>query len=276
MDTRSECENCNNVIHFRRSRRAQVADQVDRELPGLSPRQRRLTIESQLRVQITKDAEAQARRHKQALTAEQTRSQRAHSSADAIKVSRQAASREGCKHHRSDGTCEPCDFQHRTEALIHEAGLITAAWTADLTDASKIAAVTTHVRASLQAEIASAREAFLSLIGPEELESDPTAAESALAFNALQAVQMALPKYRVRALTQLRNTEAAESEAQQVYLTEHRRQQDLSRSKLVDAAKAADLARTRTAQHVLAARLERLQAQTQPAPDVTTEDHGQT
>lgn len=36
LDTGGECENCGNVVHIRRARRAKIAAQIDRELPGLS------------------------------------------------------------------------------------------------------------------------------------------------------------------------------------------------------------------------------------------------
>ncbi|MFB6946302.1 MULTISPECIES: hypothetical protein [unclassified Streptomyces] len=35
LDTGGECENCGNVVHIRRARRAKIAAQIDRELPGL-------------------------------------------------------------------------------------------------------------------------------------------------------------------------------------------------------------------------------------------------
>lgn len=59
LDTAGECENCGNVIHLPRARRARIAGEVDRELPGLSGGERCQVIEERLREQA--DTE-QARR----------------------------------------------------------------------------------------------------------------------------------------------------------------------------------------------------------------------
>jgi hypothetical protein len=62
-DTGGECENCNNVLHIRRARRAKIAAQVDRELPGLADGERRRVLEERLREHTTLEAERTRRRH---------------------------------------------------------------------------------------------------------------------------------------------------------------------------------------------------------------------
>jgi len=52
LDTGGECENCGNVVHIRRARRAKIAAQIDRELPGLSAGERRRVLEERLREQV--------------------------------------------------------------------------------------------------------------------------------------------------------------------------------------------------------------------------------
>ncbi|MFH8371421.1 hypothetical protein [Streptomyces sp. NPDC018031] len=86
-----------------------------------------------------------------------------------------------------------------------------------------------------------------------------------LAFAALQAVEQALPKYRSSALRQLGRTEAAEAEARRAYKTEQGRRWFKHNPNGADAVaaatKAADTARKRTAQYLMATRLEQLREQ---------------
>ncbi|MCZ1000783.1 hypothetical protein O1M63_26470 [Streptomyces mirabilis] len=57
LDTGSECENCHNVVHIRRARRAMAAAEVDRELPGLGSGERRRALEERLREHTARDEE---------------------------------------------------------------------------------------------------------------------------------------------------------------------------------------------------------------------------
>ncbi|MFF3735686.1 hypothetical protein ACFYXM_36950 [Streptomyces sp. NPDC002476] len=101
-----------------------------------------------------------------------------------------------------------------------EAGLVAATWSADLTDPADVTAVTADVRAHLSSCIEAATQQFLGLMRPGELEAEPVAAASAVAFTALQAVEQALPEYRSSALGR---TEEAEAEARRAYKTEQGR-----------------------------------------------------
>ncbi|WP_369394799.1 hypothetical protein AB5J72_50410 [Streptomyces sp. CG1] len=107
---------------------------------------------------------------------------------------RQALPCGDCGQRRSAGLCEACGYRRRTKAAITEAGLVAATWAADLDAAADVAAVATHVRATLEADIEAAPEQFLELMEPGELEANPVAAASVLTFNALQAMQQALPE----------------------------------------------------------------------------------
>jgi hypothetical protein len=272
LDTGGECENCGNVVHIRRARRAKIAAQIDRELPGLTEGERRRVLEERLREQAAIEAEDFVRRREQA-RAEQARREAAHAAAQeraererqaaaAAEAVRQAVPCEDCGLQRSAGLCEACGFRRRTEAAIVEAGLVAATWSADLDDADDVAAVAAHVRASLEADIERARREFLELVEPGALDADPVLAASALAFAALQAVEQALPEYRSSALGRLGRTEEAEAEARRAYKTEQGRRWYKHNPNGADAVaaatKAADAARERTAQYLLAARLEQL------------------
>ncbi|WP_225886627.1 hypothetical protein [Streptomyces canus] len=51
------------MVHIRRARRAKIAAQVDRELPGLTDGDRRRILEEQLREHTVLEAERARRRH---------------------------------------------------------------------------------------------------------------------------------------------------------------------------------------------------------------------
>ncbi len=272
LDTGAECENCGNVVHIRRARRAKIAAEVDRELPGLSEGERRRVLEERLREQAAIEAEDFVRRREQARAeqarrdaaraAAQERAERERQAAAAADAVRQALPCEDCGLQRSAGLCEACGFRRRTEAAIVEAGLIAATWSADLDDPGAVAAVAAHVRASLEADIERAQREFLELMEPGALDADPVLAASALAFTSLQAVEQALPEYRSSVLGRLGRTEEAEAEARRAYKTEQNRRwykhNPHGADAVAAATKAADAARERTAQYLLAARLEQL------------------
>lgn len=215
----------------------------------------------------------QARRDA-ARAAAQERAERERQAAAAADAVRQALPCEDCGLQRSAGLCEACGFRRRTEAAIVEPGLIAGTWSADLDDPGDVATVAAHVRISLEADIERARREFLELMEPGALEPDPVLAASALAFAALQAVEQALPDYRSSALGRLGRTEEAEAEARRAYKTEQGRRWYKHNPNGADAVaaatKAADAARERTAQYLLAARLEQLReraaARTGPCP----------
>ncbi|MFI2025624.1 hypothetical protein [Streptomyces olivaceoviridis] len=275
LDTGGACENCGNVVHIRRARRAKIAAEVDRELPGLSEGERRRVLEERLREQAAIEAEdfvwrrerarvEQARRDA-ARAAAQERAERERQAAAAADAVRQVLPCEDCGLQRSASLCEACGFRRRTEAAIVEAGLIAATWSADLNDPGNVAAVAAHVRASLEADIERARREFLELMEPGALEADPVLTASALAFAALQAAEQALPKYRSNALGRLGRTEEAEAEARRAYKTEQGRRwykhNPHGADAVAAATKAADAARERVAEYLLATRLEHLREQ---------------
>ncbi|MES5824887.1 hypothetical protein [Streptomyces sp. RG80] len=272
LDTGGDCENCGNVLHIRRARRAKIAAQLDRELPGLADGERRRVLEERLREQAAIEAEdfvwrrekasAEQARRDAVRAAARERAEREREAAAAAEAVRQALPCEDCGQEQAAGLCEACGYRRRTEALIVEAGLVAAAWSAPLDDTDAVAAVAAHVRASLEADIERARAQFLGLVEPGELDADPALAASALAFALLQAVEQALPEYRSSALEQLGRTEEAEAEARRAYKTEQRRRwykhNPNGTDTIAAATKAADTARERTAQYLLATGLEQL------------------
>jgi hypothetical protein len=275
LDTGGDCENCNNVVHIRRARRAKIAAQIDRELPGLSEGKRRRVLEERLREQAAIEAEDLVRRREQA-RAEQARrdaaratarerAERERQEAAAAEAVRQALPCEDCGQDQAAGLCEACDHRRQTETLIGEAGLLAAAWSADLTDPGNVAAVVAEVRTAIGNSIATAWQEFLQITDVAALEANPEAAEDAYAFAAFQTAQQAVQEYQDNALTMLGRTEEAEAEARRAFKAEQGRpwfQHNPSGADAIAAAtKAADAARERVAEYLLTARLEQLREQ---------------
>ncbi|MET8411119.1 hypothetical protein ABZV34_23960 [Streptomyces sp. NPDC005195] len=276
LDTGGDCANCGNVIHVRRARRVRIAADIDRELPGLGVAGRRQVLEERLREHAAAEAEdfvwrreqaraEQARREK-ARTAARERGERERRDAAAADAVRQALACGDCGQQRSAGLCEACGYRRQTETAIAEAGMVAATWAADLDDAADVAAVAAHVRATLEADIETTHQQFLQLMEPGELEANPIAGASVLAFNALQAVQQAMPEYRSSALGRLGGTPEADAEACRAYKTEQNRRWCRANPNGADAiaaaTKAADAARERTAEYLLAMRLDQLRKRT--------------
>jgi hypothetical protein len=275
LDTGGECENCNNVVHIRRARRAKIAAEVDRELPGLSESERRRVLEERLREQAAIEAEGLVRRREQARAeqarrdaaraAAQERAERERQAAAAADAVRQALPCEDCGQDQAAGLCEACDHRRQTETLIGEAGLLAAAWSADLTDPGNVAAVVAEVRTAIGNSIATAWQEFLQITDVAMLEANPQAAEDAYAFAAFQTAQQAVQAYQDNALAMLGRTEEAEAEAQRAYKAEQGRpwfQHNPNGADAIAAAtKAADAARERVAEYLLTARLEQLREQ---------------
>ncbi|MCL3998190.1 hypothetical protein [Streptomyces lavenduligriseus] len=275
LDTGGECENCNNVIDLRRARRARIAAEVDRELPGLNDRERRRVLEERLREQAAINAENLARRREQAAAAQarrdaaraaaKERAERERAAAAAAEAARQALPCQVCGRARAAGLCEVCDHRRQTESLIGEAGLLEAAWSADLTDPASVAAVTAAVRTAIGQSIATAWQEFLQITDVAALEADPDAAQDAYAYTAFQIAQQAVQEHHDHAVAMLGRTEEAEAEARRAYKAQQNRpwfQHNPTGADAVAAAtEKAEAARERVAEHLLAVRLGQLREQ---------------
>ncbi|MDQ0408701.1 hypothetical protein ABVB69_35060 [Streptomyces sp. NPDC000349] len=272
LDTGADCEMCGNVVHIRRARRAKIAAQIDRELPGLGDSERRRVLEERLREQVAIEAEDLVWRREQA-RAEQARrdaaraaarelAERERQEAAAAEAVRQALPCEDCGRDQAAGLCEACDHRRQTETLIGEAGLLAAAGSADLTDPGNVAAATAGARTAIGSSIAAAWQEFLQITDAAMLEANPEVAKDAYAFTAFQTAQQAVQEFQDTALAMLGRTEEAEAEARRAYKAEQGRpwfQHNPTGADAVAAAtKAADAARERVAGYLLATRLEQL------------------
>ncbi|WP_127355937.1 hypothetical protein [Actinacidiphila soli] len=272
LDTGGDCPNCGNVIHIRRAQRARLAAEVDAALPDVGETEQREVLQDRLRRHAALEAEDLMWRRQQAETEQarraaareqaRVRAERERLAAQAAEAARRVLPCADCGAQRSAGLCEACGYRRRTVDLVTEAGLVAAVWSAALADQGAVAAVAESVRTKLEADRAAARDLFLELMDPAELAADPSAAASALAFTELQSVQQAGPEYRRCALVILARTPKAEAEAKRAYDTEkgrrHHRWYPDGPIAVAAATRAAEQARERTAQHLLATRLEQL------------------
>ncbi|MFF9705379.1 hypothetical protein ACF1FE_30035 [Streptomyces griseofuscus] len=267
--------------HIRRARRAKIAAQVDRELPGLAAGERRRVLEERLREQVAIEAEdlawrqdrarAEQARRDAARAAARERVERERQEAAAADAVRQALPCEDCGRQRSAGLCEVCDHRRQTETLIGEAGLLAAAGSADLADPGSVAAATSEARAAINNSIAAAWHEFLQITDVAALEADPGAARDAYAFTAFETARQSIQEFQDPALAELGRTEAAEVEARRAFKAEQGRpwfQHNPTGADAVAATtKAADAARERVARYLLATRLEKLREQTAARTD---------
>ncbi|MFF5638242.1 hypothetical protein [Streptomyces sp. NPDC012825] len=281
IDTGADCANCENVLHSRRAWRVRIAAEVDQELPGLETDARYREIEARLRRHAEAEAADLVARQAEARDREARRAAfRAEAEAQALvereRVAAEAAARQvvacaDCGRERSAGLCEACGHRRQTQALIAEAGLLAAIWSADPADQNVVAAVAAEVRTAIETGIASGWAEFLQITDPAALEAaGPDAARDAAAHNAFLVAESAVAQYRHEALVMLGRSEDAQAEARKAYATElakpwFRALPD-SDDALRAATEAAVQAQTRTAEHLLAVRLEQLHTRARPEP----------
>ncbi|MFF1511887.1 hypothetical protein [Streptomyces sp. NPDC058326] len=277
LDTGADCDNCVNVLHVRRAWRVRIAAEVDQELPGLEQDARYREIETRMHRHaeaeaadlVARQAEAREREAQRAAARAQAEEQAAIERERA--AARQVVACADCGRARSAGLCEACDHRRQTEALIAEAGLLAATWSADLTDPAAVAAVAAEVRTAIEADIAAEWEQFQQITDLADLEAaGPDVVEDTAAHNAFLAAESAVTEYQHQALVMLGRSEEAQAEARKAYATERAKPwfQALpdSDDALRAATEAAAQAQARTAEYLLTVRLKQLRIQARPEP----------
>ncbi|MFE7512746.1 hypothetical protein ACFU8I_16245 [Streptomyces sp. NPDC057540] len=281
LDTGAKCDNCDNILHSRQAWRVRIAAEVDQELPGLETDARYREIEARMRRHaeaeaadfVARQAEAQQRAERRAAARAEAEVQAAveRERAAAEAAVRQAVACEDCGRERSAGLCEACDHRRQVEVLIGEAGLLAATWSADPIDQVAVAAVAAEVRTAIEDAIAAEWAQFQKITDPAALEAaGPDAVEDAAAHNAFLTAESAAAEHRHKALVMLGRSEDAQAEARKAYATElakpwHQALPDSDDAQRA-ATEAAATAQTRTAEHLLAVRLEQLHTQARPTP----------
>ncbi|MEU7649882.1 hypothetical protein [Streptomyces huasconensis] len=270
LDTGGECENCGNVIHIRRARRARIAAQVDRELPGLSGDERRRVLEERLREQAAVEAQDVVRQREQARlerarreaarAAAQEKAERERLAAAAADAVRQARPCGDCGQRQTAGLCEVCGHRRQTRELLQQAARTEAAWTAtDFSDPRQLAAARDRALTSLQREADRAGQELLAALGDRYAE-DPQAAAACAAYAVKARASELLEEARRTALAALARSPEADAEARRAYCAEQaRRSYDCyltGPQADAPAREAAQRARERTAHYLLSTRLQ--------------------
>ncbi|MFE6460031.1 hypothetical protein ACFVP0_21600 [Streptomyces cinereoruber] len=99
---------------------------------------------------------------------------------------------EDCRRARSAGLCEACDHRRQAEALIVEAGLLAATWSADPSDPVAVAAVAAEVRTAIGDAIAADWAEFQQITDPADMTAaGPDAVEDAAQRAATEAAAKA-------------------------------------------------------------------------------------
>jgi hypothetical protein len=260
LDTGGECENCNNVIHIRRARRAKIAAQIDRELPGLADGERRRVLEERLREHTALEAERTRRRHARAVVEVEGRraaaARRREREEEAERV-RRSAPCSGCGLPDAAGLCPPCSYARRTDLLVQEAVELAVAVRADLLvqeavelavavradldDAEQVAQLTARCEADTRTLIADVCRRR----GGDEVWT---------AYAAQEVAELVRDERRVAAVRRLMASEDAVAEADAAYEAALRKRPRDHRA----AQAAADDACRRTADYLLRSRLGQL------------------
>ncbi|MGW2183341.1 hypothetical protein ACWCXX_35920 [Streptomyces sp. NPDC001732] len=263
MDTGTACETCANVVHLRRARRARVAAEISRDQPGLTDDEHLQALEDRLRELAVLDAEdfvwrreqaaAEQARRDAARAAAQERAERERQAAAAEEAARQVLPCADCGRARAAGLCEGCGYRRRVTDLLTEAERVTVASLADPANTEAAARAVEEVRETLGAITRAARQRYLNALGPGQYEADPDGVRTLLAYNELEVLKQVVPQIRTSALATL----ARGAEANRAHATEHRRRGRHApdgADAFTAAECAAQAARHRTAEHLLAAR----------------------
>lgn len=284
LDTGQACESCGNVIHLRRAHRARLGAELDQEQPDLPAAERRRVLEERLRAHTEREAEARERRH----AAQRARSDRMRAAARerAAREQEEAAARErvrqalpcaDCGREDAAGLCQGCGRIRELNALIVEAGMCQVSWTVNPRHTGEVAAVMDQVRDDVLAQVAvSVGELRAALDADGVNVADDPSFPDVASVRGLRAAREAAADYRATALAQLARTRHAQTEGRYAHAAEqsrsHHRHDPTGPQSLAAAARAAETARTRTAEHLLTQRLTHLREQHLPTPAASDEE----
>ncbi len=285
LDTNEACESCGNVIHLRRAHRVRLAAQLDQEQPGLSTAERRQVLEERLRAHTEDEGERRERRHaaqrarsEKIRTAARARAAREQEEAAAREAARRALPCADCGSPDEAGLCDTCGCRRELSAVITEAGMCEVSWSANPTRLDDVATVMDRVRSEILARVTASVDELRAALDADGIAvaDDPTFTEVA-ALRGLRAAKEAAAEYRVTALTHLARTRQAQTESRYAYAAEqsrsHYRHDPTGPDTIAAATQAAERARARTAEDLLAQRLTHLREQQTLTPHATCPEY---
>ncbi|MGW4694748.1 hypothetical protein ACWEO1_20480 [Kitasatospora cineracea] len=252
LDTGTDCVTCEKRILDRRSTRALLAAEAAADLPAaVTAAQRRAAIDDQLRRHAALRAERQAaadRRAEQEREEAEARLAARQALAEAEEAARQTLPCEDCGTERAAGLCAPCWALRSTRDTIRTCVNFMLAGAADLTDRADVTAVADRIRGELRTRMLRAR--------PAGADRDDVLASDLL------TVQGAVAGYRADALVLLARSPLADAEAELAHDAAMRsaHRHPTPAAAVAAADRAAEKARTRAAEHLLAQRLATVEA----------------
>ncbi|MEU9858641.1 hypothetical protein [Streptomyces sp. NPDC047974] len=274
LDTGADCDNCANVLHSRRAWRARITSTVAEEMPGLDEYERRRVVEARMREYAAVEAADYVYRREQA-QAEQVRRAAARAEAEARaaaereRADSEAAARrvlpcEECGRANADGRCDACRYRRAAQELLAEAESLSAA-AVDPADSEGTRRAVGDTREILGVLMGEARQRFLTAHVPSGTPGEQDTVRDVIAYAELEVLKEIVPQIRQSALRALAASQQATAEADRVYATERARRwdwPDASEADVIAAARqSAQQARARTAEHLLAVRLDQLSGQ---------------
>ncbi|MDH3039193.1 hypothetical protein [Streptomyces sp. TRM75561] len=234
MDTRGDCSSCQVQVEDSRALRAQIAAEVEQEMPGAAAQAARAEIEQRLHAAVMTRAAAQATRRERQLAERQARqrvvAQRRAEFATAEEV-RRAALCADCGLPDAAGLCPACTWRQaagRAVAVAEGVGLAVMA-RVDLTDPAAVAEATARCTADTQALLAQQLDR-LRVEGAQEV---------TVGFAAREIAEEIRDQRRESLLGRLARSAEAQAPADLAYATELRSRQHASGALAQAAAERA-------------------------------------
>lgn len=261
MDTSGPCEACGSLIADRRGVRSRVAANVT-TVPRASTAERRAAYEHELHEAFAVQVAETDARHQRAVAERDRRAEavaQARTDAQAAQRARRAEPCADCGRPEAAGMCPACGNRKAAERAILDATLAAAAAEAGFEGS--------HVPEHRHMHVVAVRAAYEEILRAQldQALSDATArgaTHETLSLLARLTVETEAATYRLSALSNLARSGTADREAtlaSEATMRVAHRYADLAAAKKA-AARNAERARQRTAQHLLTTRIAAVQA----------------
>ncbi|WP_231904912.1 hypothetical protein [Streptantibioticus cattleyicolor] len=248
MDTGATCPACALRVADRRTLRRVVAEEVTAGMAHAPEPERRAETERRLAARTRQDARQAAVRREQDLrrrAAREAEAARRRAEAEAAERARQALACADCGAERSAGRCAACTGRRAVHAVVERAVALVVAASTEPGDSAAGRRTAELTEANLRARIERECAAMAAAGGTPE----------GLAVQARLTAELAAAEYRRTALALLARAPEAEAEARRAYETALRAPGVRRAQALAEAQRQADAARSRTARHLLEARI---------------------
>ncbi|MGW4995450.1 hypothetical protein ACWEQ3_49180 [Streptomyces mirabilis] len=253
MDTGLVCPSCELLIGDRRALRHQVVQAVAAELPRLAPAEAKAEVERRLSREVALRAARDAVRRERAVVERARREvvwAQQREGLDSAKAELAARACEECGVPEAGGLCLVCSQNRTAREAVEQAAQVAAAVSRPVKDLGGVAGRLAACRVRLKGEVDRAT-------GRLRREGMP---EAGVAWEARTLAEQLLRQERARAMDALLNSAETQVEAERVFAIERAR-----RSGERQARAAAEQARQRCAELLLAQRLGQVRAADRPS-----------